>query len=171
VADHRQDGARGSGPQQVVTDPWTTGYRVERHEYRRTEDGGWFLPEFVDETLLTATMTVGEDSSVSQRGYSPDINGPYGELTQTVFTLSSGSYTVIGLYHPTDGGSLRLTISPRPPSDAPEDWILVIDGVSLPLKDGIIGPDGSLLLVTCYVVWTEPELGRRAAGQRSVGGP
>ena len=140
----------GSGPQQVVTDPWTTGYRVERHEYRRTEDGGWFLPEFVDETLLTATMTVGEDSSVSQRGYSPDINGPYGELTQTVFTLSSGSYTVIGLYHPTDGGSLRLTISPRPPSDAPEDWILVIDGVSLPLKDGIIGPDGSLLLVTWF---------------------
>ena len=140
----------GSGPQQVVTDPWTTGYRVERHEYRRTEDGGWFLPEFVDETLLTATMTVGEDSSVSQRGYSPDINGPYGELTQTVFTLSSGSYTVIGLYHPTDGGSLRLTISPRPPSDAPEDWILVIDGVSLPLEDGIIGPDGSLLLVTWF---------------------
>ena len=140
----------GSGPQQVVTDPWTTGYRVERHEYRRTEDGGWFLPEFVDETLLTATMTVGEDSSVSQRGYSPDINGPYGELTQTVFTLSSGSYTVIGLYHPTDGGSLRLTISPSPPSDAPEDWILVIDGVSLPLEDGIIGPDGSLLLVTWF---------------------
>ena len=140
----------GSGPQQVVTDPWTTGYRVERHEYRRAEDGGWFLPEFVDETLLTATMTVGEDSSVSQRGYSPDINGPYGELTQTVFTLSSGSYTVIGLYHPTDGGSLRLTISPRPPSDAPEDWILVIDGISLPLEDGIIGPDGSLLLVTWF---------------------
>ena len=33
----------GSGPQQVVTDPWTTGYRVERREYRRTEDGDWFL--------------------------------------------------------------------------------------------------------------------------------
>ena len=33
----------GSGPQQVVADPWTTGYRVERREYRRTEDGSWFL--------------------------------------------------------------------------------------------------------------------------------
>ena len=33
----------GFGPQQVVTDPWTTGYRVERREYRRTEDGGWVL--------------------------------------------------------------------------------------------------------------------------------
>ena len=27
----------------MVTNPWTTGYRVERREYRRTEDGGWFL--------------------------------------------------------------------------------------------------------------------------------
>ena len=36
----------GSGPQQVVTDPWTTGYRVERREYLRTEGGGWVLPEF-----------------------------------------------------------------------------------------------------------------------------
>ena len=33
----------GSGPQQVVADPWVTGYRVERGEYRRTEDGGWVL--------------------------------------------------------------------------------------------------------------------------------
>ena len=28
----------GPGPQQVVLDPWVTGYRVERQEYR--EDGG-----------------------------------------------------------------------------------------------------------------------------------
>ena len=33
----------GSGLQQVTLDPWVTGYRVERHEYRRTEDGGWVL--------------------------------------------------------------------------------------------------------------------------------
>ena len=33
----------GSGPQRVVTDPWVTGYRVERREYRRTEGGGWVL--------------------------------------------------------------------------------------------------------------------------------
>ena len=33
----------GFGRQQVTLDPWTTGYRVERREYRRTEDGGWFL--------------------------------------------------------------------------------------------------------------------------------
>ena len=33
----------GSGRQQVTLDPWVTGYRVERHEYRRTEDGGWVL--------------------------------------------------------------------------------------------------------------------------------
>ena len=28
----------GAGPQQVVADPWITGYRVERREYRRTEE-------------------------------------------------------------------------------------------------------------------------------------
>ena len=33
----------GSRSQQVVTDPWVNGYRVERREYRRTEDGVWML--------------------------------------------------------------------------------------------------------------------------------
>ena len=33
----------GFGRQQVTLDPWTTGYRVERREYRRTEGGGWVL--------------------------------------------------------------------------------------------------------------------------------
>ena len=31
----------GTGRQQVVLDPWVTGYRVERQEYRRTGDGYW----------------------------------------------------------------------------------------------------------------------------------
>ena len=48
----------GSGPQQVPNDPWTNGYRVERREYFRAEDGDWWLPEVVDDTLWTATMTV-----------------------------------------------------------------------------------------------------------------
>ncbi len=33
----------GAGPQRVALDPWVTGYRVDRREYRRTEDGGWVL--------------------------------------------------------------------------------------------------------------------------------
>ena len=33
----------GFGRQQVTLDPWTTGYRVERREFRSTEDGGWEL--------------------------------------------------------------------------------------------------------------------------------
>ena len=33
----------GTGRQQVTLDPWVTGYRVERREYQRTEEGGWFL--------------------------------------------------------------------------------------------------------------------------------
>ena len=33
----------GAGPQRVERDPWVTGYRVERREYRRTEGGDWEL--------------------------------------------------------------------------------------------------------------------------------
>ena len=121
----------GSGPQQVVTDPWTTGYRVERREYRRTEDGGWFLPKVDDKTLWSATMTVGENSIASERGYDSAGN-PYGELTPTGFTLSSGSYSVAGFRYFVGANGLRLAILPNPPSDAIEDWVLVIDGVPLP---------------------------------------
>ena len=128
----------GSGPQQVVTDPWTTGYRVERHEYRRTEDGGWFLPEVDDKTLWSATMTAREDSGGSDRGYK---EGSYGALTPTGFTLSSGSYRVHGLH---GAGTLLLVISPIPPSDALEDWALVIDGVPLSFEDGNIAPSPAL---------------------------
>ena len=48
-----------SGQQRVKPDPWTTGYRVERREYRTDEHGDWVLPEFEDETLWTATMMAG----------------------------------------------------------------------------------------------------------------
>ncbi len=34
----------GPGPQQRVTDPWTTGYRVQRHQYRTTNTEDWHLP-------------------------------------------------------------------------------------------------------------------------------
>ena len=47
----------GDGPdseQVVVRNPWVTGYRVERHEYRRTGDGGYVL-EGEWETLLEET--------------------------------------------------------------------------------------------------------------------
>ena len=35
----------GPGPQQSVTDPWITGYRIERAEYRTDNDGDWYLPD------------------------------------------------------------------------------------------------------------------------------
>ena len=35
----------GAGPQRVALDPWVTGYRVERREYRRTEGGDWELQD------------------------------------------------------------------------------------------------------------------------------
>ena len=125
----------GSGPQQVVTDPWTTGYRVERREYRRTEGGGWFLPEYEDEAVWIATMTVGISSNASATGYFAFASDPHGALTQSTFTHPSGSYTVTGLFIlTTGGGQLRLTINPSPPSDALEDWVLVVDGRSFPFE-------------------------------------
>ena len=45
----------GSGPQRVALDPWVTGYRVERREYRRTEGGGWVLQGDWGETLRDET--------------------------------------------------------------------------------------------------------------------
>ena len=137
----------GSGPQQVVTDPWTTGYRVERREYRRTEGGGWFLPEYEDEHIWSATMTVGSSSSGTPApGYFPHGSNPYGALTQTTFThsVSSGSWEVTGLF--VLAGELRLAIQETPNSDdlslaAFEHWVLVVDGRSFPfeLPEGLAG--------------------------------
>ncbi len=46
----------GPGPQQSVTDPWITGYRIERAEYRTDDDGDWYLPhDGVWETLRYET--------------------------------------------------------------------------------------------------------------------
>ncbi len=46
----------GPGPQQSVTDPWITGYRIERAEYRTNDHGDWYLPDDgVWETLRDET--------------------------------------------------------------------------------------------------------------------
>ena len=141
----------GSGPQQVVTDPWTSGYRVERREYRRTESGGWVLPQFdEDETLWSATMTVGTSSDATGTGYSGLGSNSYGALTQTTFThpVGSGSWEVVSLaIRPATG--LLLGVREIPPltvdlhNDAFEHWVLVVDGRSFPfeLPDALVGAD------------------------------
>ena len=138
----------GSGPQQVVTDPWTTGYRVERREYRRTEGGGWFLPEYEDEAIWSATMTVGSSTTgTGSTGYFGLGSNAYGVMTQTSFThpVGSGSWEVTGLF--VAAAELRLTIQEGAPltdnlhTDAFEDWVLVVDGRSFPfeLPEGVVG--------------------------------
>ena len=138
----------GSGPQQVVTDPWTTGYRVERREYRRTEGGGWFLPEVEDEPIWSATMTVGSSTTgTGSTGYFGLGSNAYGVMTQTSFThpVGSGSWEVTGLF--VLAGELRLNIQEGAPltdnfhTDAFEDWVLVVDGRSFPfeLPEGVVG--------------------------------
>ena len=88
----------GSGPQQVVTDPWTTGYRVERREYVVGAGGDWHLPEF--EAIWSATMTVGSSTTgTTATGYFGLGSNAFGAMTQSAFThpVGSGSWEVTNL--------------------------------------------------------------------------
>ena len=128
-----------------VRDPWITGYVVERREFRARADGYLYFSDAEEDlSLWSATMTVG-DSGGTELGY---VEGSYGGLTPTGFTLSSGRHRVNALH----GGNttLQLSIAPIPPGDALEDWVLVLDGDPLPFKDGNIDPSTAtnLLLVT-----------------------
>ena len=101
----------GSGPQQVVADPWVTGYRVERREYRRTEDGGWFLPEV--EVIWSATMTVGHDSQ--HNGYG--VRGGNGALSGNTFLVEGETYTIRGLMYYAQGMELDLYVDRELPRE------------------------------------------------------
>ena len=151
----------GSGPQQVVADPWVTGYRVERREYRRTEDGGWYLPEVEEEAIWSATMTVGSSTTGSPAtGYFGTGSGALGAMTQTTITypVGSGSWTVTGLFATAAGLQLRvnegLPLTESLSHSAFKKWVLVVDGRSFPfdLPEGIVG-QGLLALE-----WPDPGL-------------
>ena len=127
-----------------VRDPWITGYVVERREFRARADGYLYFSDAEEDLpVWSATMTVGE-SGGTDLGY---VEGSYGGLTPTGFTLSSGRHRVNALH---GGNTLQLSITPFPPGDALEDWVLVLDGDPLPFEDGTINPvpDVGVLLVT-----------------------
>ena len=151
----------GSGPQQVVADPWVTGYRVERREYRRTEDGGWYLPEFEEEAIWSATMTVGSSTTGSPAtGYFGLGSGAFGAMTQTNFThpVGSGSWVVNSLIIRNTG--LVLAIEEAQPVtlnlsiDHFRDWVLVVDGRSFPLEF----IDGAVISGNLGDSWPDPGL-------------
>ena len=128
-----------------VRDPWITGYVVERREFRARADGYLYFSDAEEDlSLWSATMTVGE-SGGTDLGY---VEGSYGGLTPTGFTLSSGRHRVNALHG--ENTTLQLSIAPIPPGDALEDWVLVLDGDPLPFEDGNINPHTAtnLLLVT-----------------------
>ena len=82
-------GAGPQQPQQVATDPWVTGYRVERREYRTTSDGDWYLPEI--DPIWSAEMTVGSSTSnTPAKGYSGTAGDAFGAMTQTAFAHPAG---------------------------------------------------------------------------------
>ena len=130
----------GSGPQQVVTNPWTTGYRVERREYVVGAGGDWHLPE--QDPIWSATMTVGSSTTgTPATGYFGLGSNAFGAMTQSAFThpVGSGSWEVTNLILSTTIG-LRLSIqevgtqSEDLLKSAFEDWVLVVDGRSFPFE-------------------------------------
>ena len=130
----------GSGPQQVVTNPWTTGYRVERREYVVGAGGDWYLPE--QDPIWSATMTVGSSTTgTPATGYFGLGSNAFGAMTQSAFThpVGSGSWEVTNLILSTTIG-LRLSIqevgtqSEDLLKSAFEDWVLVVDGRSFPFE-------------------------------------
>ena len=151
----------GSGPQQVVADPWVTGYRVERREYGRTVDGDWYFPEVEEELIWSATMTVGTSTS-GATGYFGGSSG-FGALSPASFTsrVGSGSWEVTGLFirparlQPTERPvQMVLSIEEAQPVTALlsidhfKKWVLVIDGRSFPFE--LL--DGSVIWLFAYEV-------------------
>ena len=120
--------ARAStGQQQVVTDPWTSGYRVERREYQRFEDGSWALPDVSETSVLSATMTAGTSSQNTKSGYNSSLSDPHGTLTSTTFTHKQGTYTIVALFLQTTGANrLAMVITPVPPGSRFDNLALVI---------------------------------------------
>ena len=130
----------GSGPQQVVDDPWVTGYRVERREYVVGAGGDWYLPE--QDPIWSATMTVGSSTTgTPATGYFGLGSNAFGAMTRSAFThpVGSGSWEVTNLILSTTIG-LRLSIqevgtqSEDLLKSAFEDWVLVVDGRSFPFE-------------------------------------
>ena len=134
-----------------VSDPWITGYVVERREFRARADGYLYFPEPEDTPIWSATMTVGSSTTgTASTGYFGLGSNTFGAMTQTTFThsVSSGSWEVTGLFVRPTGQSagLKLSIQETPPTDALltsafADWVLVVDGRSFPfeLDEGLVG--------------------------------
>ena len=154
----------GSGPQQVVAEPWVTGYRVERREYVVGPGGDWYLPEFEDEAIWSATMTVGSSTTgTPATGYFGLGSNPYGAMTQTTFThpVGSGSWGVNGLL--VTAGELRLGIEETGtgtddlPTSEFAHWVLVVDGRSFPfdLPEGVISGNLTVNWANHGLNWTD----------------
>ena len=117
----------GSAQQQVVTDPWTSGYQVERHEYRRLDDGSWTLPDVRETPVFSATMTVGTSPLNSKNGYNSNPGDAHGEVTSNTFFHQQGTYTIAGLFVWTTGPStLEMVVNPTQPANRLSNLVLVV---------------------------------------------
>ena len=144
-----------------VSDPWITGYVVERREFRARADGYLYFLEAEDTPIWSATMIAREGfrDGIVILGYR---GGAFGSLSEDEFNHASGRYQVLELSH--GGGSqntpptLELTIDGVTPPHVAEDWVLVIDGTDFPLADALVQyPIAGRTLITwntSAIVWT-----------------
>ena len=115
-----------------VNDPWLTGYQVERREYllykaARSDEFTTVFPDFIEETLLSTTVTVGNyGPGMQDRGYSATPEFSAGQLsTDNTFTHGSTTYTVKHLLW-VAGTQFALTLDPLPPEDVYLNWRLLV---------------------------------------------
>ena len=126
-----------------VRDPWITGYVVERREFRARADGYLYFPEPEDTPIWSATMTVGSSTTGTP------ATGYFGAGSNAIWRNDPERLHPFRGLRQLDGhrsicyqasGELRLRIQEALPltenlhHSAFEDWVLVVDGRSFPVR-------------------------------------
>ena len=127
-----------------LTDPWLTGYMVERRQYtvrpgaKNPDNYSVQFPEYEDVTLWSTTLTVGQNADDSRRGFlvPGGMNVPFGAVSTPGFSYASGTTTVEQLSVEQDQmAKLIFELTPGRFDSTTDKWTLVIDDTPFPLKD------------------------------------
>ena len=97
-------------------------------------------PAQAQETIWSATLTVGKNSADSIRGYSRSGGASYGELSDNTFSYDNADYTIRTLDYLIGGTHwLRLRSNIAFTDNTISELILVVGGTSFPLSDASPG--------------------------------
>ena len=141
----------GLNGQQAVADPWITGYRVERREYRLHPTDGWYLP--TQRLMLNAALTAAQNDEGSATGYQGGSD-PRGTLDDATFAYRGSGYRIDSLN--VSGSTLSLEIHPNVSADSYSRWNLKIGGETFALGDASNSPDADAATLT--VQWDDAGL-------------